>query len=145
MTSKHKITYTIYEGKIITGHNPLMPIVRCYSDSMAYGDLEFPITETQTDEVSSLECQIYACSSPDISETRWIKTGDDLYSASVMNFSGLLVGRNSYKITYKFLPGSLSPSNGDYYSLEFYLTLDQTIPAIYSPKLIVNIKDRVTF
>lgn len=141
----HKITYTIFEGNIIPGTDPLMPIIKVYSDSMAYGDVEFPITQTQSDEVTSLTCQIYKCNAPDLTETRFIRTGSDLYSASVLDFSGLLVNTRSYKITYKFKPSSLAPSNGDNYALEFYLTLNQDITAIFSPKLIVQIHNRVTF
>ncbi len=145
MTARHKINYTIYEGKIVTGHNPLLPIVRTYSDSMAYGDVEFPIPQTQSDEVLSLTCQIYKCDVPDISETRWIRTGFDLYAESVLDFSGLLKSKYAYVITFKFRPAALSPSDGDYYALEFYLNLSHSITAIFSPKIVVNVKNRVTF
>jgi len=145
MASRHVIKYNIYEGKIITGHDPLLPIIRSYSDSMAYGDVIFPITETFSDDVSGLTCEIYKAAAPDTNESRWIKEETDLYSTSVCDFSGLLVDRYTYKITFKFLPASLSPSHGDFYSLEFFLTLNHSIPEIFSPKIIINIHNRLKF
>ena len=145
MATRHKIIYTMYEGKIITGHNPLLPIIRACGDSMAYGDVEFPVTETSSDEVESLTCQIYECDVPDLTETRYIRTGSDLYSTTVCDFSGLLIKKLLYKITFKFKPASLAPVDGDNYALEFFLTLDHKIPAIFSPKLIINIQNRFTF
>lgn len=136
----HKIVYNVYEGKLIQGHNFLMPIVRCFTDSMAYGDFTFTIPETVSTSPGDLTAKIYKLQSPDVGDERWIREDDDLYSSAILDFEGLLVDRTNYKITFRFRPSSLAPDDNDNYSMEFFLALNTST---ISPKVIVNTKNRV--
>jgi hypothetical protein len=137
----HKITYDIIEGTLIPGRNPLMPVIRVYSDGMGYGKIRFNIPETGKSD--SLTAQIYKVNTPHIDDERWIRTGSDLFDSSILDFNGLLVNSTTYSIEFQFLPGNISGlSDGDYYSIEFYVSLDQSIDAVFSVKLIISIQNR---
>lgn len=137
----HKVKYEIFDGRLVPGHDPLMAIIVVSSDSMAYGQVTFGIPETQS--YDSLTSQIFKVDAPAGIDDRWMRTGDDLCTVDVLKFTGLLVSSTEFSITFKFLPSLLSAMNGEFYGLEFYLTLNNEIESIMSPKLIVKIKDRL--
>ncbi len=137
----HKITYEIIEGKLIPGRNPLMPVIKVYSDSMGYGRIRFNIPETQKSE--SLTAKIYKVNKPHIGDDRWIRTGSDLFESTILDFNGLLINSTEYSIEFQFLPAAIfGLSDGDYYSVEFFVALDQSIESIFSAKLIFSVQDR---
>lgn len=138
----HKITYEIIEGSIIPGVNPLMPIIRVFSDSMGYGTVKFGIPYTS--KANSITAKIYKVNTPHVDDQRWIRIDNDLFTSSILNFTGRLVNTTEYVIEFMFLPANISGiSDKDYYSIEFFVSLNQSIQSIFSPKLIVSIKDRM--
>ena len=139
----HKIRYDIIEGKLITGSNPLQPVIRTYSDSMASGNINFNVFEASI--YDSITAKIYKLQKPNTGDDRWIRQGSDLYTSSNLYYKGILINSEEYAIEFKFLPAQISGvSDGDYYSIEFFVTVISA-GAIkhYSPKLIINVRDRI--
>lgn len=138
----HKIRYDVIEGRIIPGDNPLLPIIKTWSDSMAAGGINFNIFEATRQE--SITAQIYELQKPAGVDPRWIRQGSDLYSNYVLSYKGLLVNSEEYAIEFKFLPAQISGvTDGDYYSVEFFVTVISAGEIKhYSPKIIINVKDR---
>jgi len=139
----HKITYEMVQGKIVTGANPLTtPLVRVYSDSMAVGTVRFNIpVSSKAEEITA---EVYKVSKPDTGDPRWIRTGSDLFAASVLDFNGVLLNSTEYSLEFKFLPSNITGvEDGFYYSVEFFITVTQPILSVFSPKLIMSIHDRL--
>jgi len=133
------IKYVLYDNQV-PDSNP--PVIVVTADEMAYGmvTLKLPMSHVPGPTLTS---KIYAVVPPTAIEQRWIRIGSQITTANLLQANINHVG-DFIKIIWQFLPSVISATDGDYYSIEFYIDKSTSVTVAQgTARIIVKIKDRL--
>ena len=137
MSVINSIKYQVYNGQESPEYKPGVPVILIAPDDEAYGDITIQIREIILD----VEPKVYLVEEPTTAEDRWIKTGNDLYSPTLLFWSVTGLSSTATVITWRFCPAVIAAENGSSYVIEFGFNIGSVI--IVPAKIVIKMKERI--
>ncbi len=91
-----------------------IPVVEVNLSSTAYG--EIVINDEDIDENTSLTATLYEVTPPSSSSENWVRSGNDLYTSTILNLSASKRSDGLLVVKWRLDPAEISNvADGDYY------------------------------